>query len=285
MKKKILITGSNSFVGYELIKYLSNYNYNIIGTYRKNKKFFNKKKIKQIKLNLKDKFILDKKFKILIHCASVTPPNEKGQNYFKANILGLKRLLNQSLKLKCKKIILVSSSVVYGSLGKPVSEKSPCRGKSVYAKSKLKMEDIALKFSKKNNIDLVIIRLSQIVGKNSINNYFSEIKKILKNKKPLIYLQSNKDTFNNICHISDVCKNIKKMMNLDHNNIKNKIFNFVSKNPTTIKKLKTAILHFNKETIFKENKIPKFYKISSDKNFKYNLRFQKTHNIIKSELR
>ena len=35
-KNKILITGSNSFIGNEIVKYLSKYNYNIIGTYRKN---------------------------------------------------------------------------------------------------------------------------------------------------------------------------------------------------------------------------------------------------------
>ena len=285
MKTKILVTGSNSFVGYELIKYLSKYNYDIIATYRRKRKTFNKKKIKLIKLNLKDKFKLNKEFKVLIHCASVTPPNEKGQNYFKTNILGLKRLLKQSFNLQCKKIILISSSVVYGSMGKPVSEKSLCRGKSTYAKSKLKMEDVALKFSKENKIDLTIIRLSQIVGKNSINNYLSELKGIIKNKKPVVYLQSNNDIFNNICHISDVCKNIKKIIHSNHTKIKNKIFNFVSRKPTTIKNLKIAILRFNKKAIFKKNKIPKFYKISSDKNDKYNLRFQKTLNIIKSELR
>ena len=37
MKNRILITGSNSFVGSEIINYLSKYNYNLIATYIKNK--------------------------------------------------------------------------------------------------------------------------------------------------------------------------------------------------------------------------------------------------------
>ena len=41
--KKILITGSNSFIGNEITKYLSNYDYSIVGTYRKNKSNFKSK--------------------------------------------------------------------------------------------------------------------------------------------------------------------------------------------------------------------------------------------------
>tara|TARA_B110000438_G_scaffold67075_1_gene67497 strand:+ start:294 stop:1163 length:870 start_codon:yes stop_codon:yes gene_type:complete len=285
-KNKILITGSNSFVGNEIIKYLNKYNYNIIGTYRKNKKKHISRKIKQIKLDLNKKIYLKDKFNILIHCASATPANEKRENYFKINQIGFKDLLNSSLKLGCKKIILISSVAVYGDVKKTITEKSSINGKSKYAKSKQKMENILFNFAKKNKINTISLRLSQVIGNKSVNNYFSEFKKkIHSNKKKTINLQSNKDYFNNICHINDLCKNIKKL--IDSNVIKNKneIFNFASNKPITINKLKKVIFSFNKKIKFKENNIPKFYKISLDKTNKYNLKFSSTLHAIKSSLK
>ena len=43
-KNKILITGSNSFIGNGIVKYLSKYNYNIIELIEKIKKNLNLKK-------------------------------------------------------------------------------------------------------------------------------------------------------------------------------------------------------------------------------------------------
>jgi len=176
-KNKLLITGSNSFVGSEIIKYLSKYNYNIIGTYRKNKKKLISKKIKQVKLDLNKKIFFKYKFDTLIHCASATPANEKRENYFKINQIGFKSLLKLSLKSGCTKIILLSSAAVYGNVKKIIKEKSPIKGKSRYAKSKIKMENILFKFAKKNKIKTINLRLSQVIGNKSTNNYFSDLKK------------------------------------------------------------------------------------------------------------
>ncbi len=285
MKNRILITGSNSFIGSEIINYLSKYNYNLIATYRKNKNEFKSKKVKLVKFDLKKKLNLNKRFGVLVHCASVTPANEFRENYYKINQIGFKNLISLCLKSKCNKIILISSVAVYGDVKKTITEKSFARGKSKYAKSKLKMENILFRFAKKNKINSIILRLSQVIGGKSVNNYFSDLKKkIHSNKKITISLQSKKDYFNNLCHINDLCINIKKL--IDGNIIlnKNEVFNFASNKPITINKFKKIIYSYNKKIQFVENNIPKFYKISLNKTNKYNLKFRSTLRAIKSSL-
>jgi len=285
MKNRILITGSNSYIGSEIINYLSKYNYNLIATYRKNKNEFKSKKVKLVKFDLKKKLNLNKRFGVLVHCASVTPANEFRENYYKINQIGFKNLISLCLKSKCNKIILISSVAVYGDVKKTITEKSFARGKSKYAKSKLKMENILFRFAKKNKINSVVLRLSQVIGSKSVNNYFSDLKKkIHSNKKITISLQSKKDYFNNLCHINDLCINIKKL--IDGNIIlnKNEVFNFASNKPITINKFKKIIYSYNKKIQFVENNIPKFYKISLNKTNKYNLKFRSTLRAIKSSL-
>ena len=285
MKNRILITGSNSFVGSEIINYLSKYNYNLIATYRKNKNEFKSKKVKLVKFDLKKKLNLNKRFGVLVHCASVTPANEFRENYYKINQIGFKNLISLCLKSKCNKIILISSVAVYGDVKKTITEKSFARGKSKYAKSKLKMENILFRFAKKNKINSIVLRLSQVIGSKSVNNYFSDLKKkIHSNKKITISLQSKKDYFNNLCHINDLCINIKKL--IDGNIIlnKNEVFNFASNKPITINKFKKIIYSYNKNIQFVESNIPKFYKISLNKTNKYNLKFRSTLRAIKSSL-
>ena len=285
MKNRILITGSNSFIGSEIINYLSKYNYNLIATYRKNKNEFKSKKVKLVKFDLKKELNLNKRFGVLVHCASVTPVNEFRENYYKINQIGFKNLISLCLKSKCNKIILISSVAVYGDVKKTITEKSFARGKSKYAKSKLKMENILFRFAKKNKINSVVLRLSQVIGSKSVNNYFSDLKKkIHSNKKITISLQSKKDYFNNLCHINDLCINIKKL--IDGNIIlnKNEVFNFASNKPITINKFKKIIYSYNKKIQFVESNIPKFYKISLNKTNKYNLKFRSTLRAIKSSL-
>ena len=285
MKNRILITGSNSFVGSEIINYLSKYNYNLIATYRKNKNEFKSKKVKLVKFDLKKELNLNKRFGVLVHCASVTPANEFRENYYKINQIGFKNLISLCLKSKCNKIILISSVAVYGDVKKTITEKSFARGKSKYAKSKLKMENILFRFAKKNKINSVVLRLSQVIGSKSVNNYFSDLKKkIHSNKKITISLQSKKDYFNNLCHVNDLCINIKKL--IDGNIIlnKNEVFNFASNKPITINKFKKIIYSYNKKIQFVESNIPKFYKISLNKTNKYNLKFRSTLRAIKSSL-
>ena len=285
MKNRILITGSNSYIGSEIINYLSKYNYNLIATYRKNKNEFKSKKVKLVKFDLKKELNLNKRFGVLVHCASVTPANEFRENYYKINQIGFKNLISLCLKSKCNKIILISSVAVYGDVKKTITEKSFARGKSKYAKSKLKMENILFRFAKKNKINSIVLRLSQVIGSKSVNNYFSDLKKkIHSNKKITISLQSKKDYFNNLCHINDLCINIKKL--IDGNIIlnKNEVFNFASNKPITINKFKKIIYSYNKKIQFVENNIPKFYKISLNKTNKYNLKFRSTLRAIKSSL-
>ena len=286
MKKKILITGSNSYVGSEIIKYLSKYKYNLIASYKNKKKKFNSKRIKFIKIDLKKKINLKEQFDILIHCAAATPANDNRENYKTVNVNGFKNLIQLSYKLGCKKIFLISSIAVYGNAKKPLSIKTICLGKSRYAKSKLRMEKILINFSKNKKINSSILRLSQVVGKNSVNNYFSEIvNKIKKNKKTTIFLQPENSIFNNLCHVDDLCQNLKRLIEVKKNLKRIEIFNFSSYETTSINNLKKKLVSMNNKIIFEKSKIYKFYEIIFNKRNRYDLKFKNTINVINSVLK
>ena len=97
---RILLTGSNGFVGSRIYKYLR-YKKLDVTTILKEKK----NKTKSIKLNLLKYKNIDGKFDVLIHCAAYTPPKYKKKD-IKKNYKLNKNVLKIAKKIKIKKIIL-----------------------------------------------------------------------------------------------------------------------------------------------------------------------------------
>ena len=78
--------------------------------------------------------------------------------------------------------------------------------------------------------------------------------------------------------------NIKKLIERKSFEKENKILNFTSEKPVEIDAFKKIILSLNKKIQFEESSIPKFYRISSNKIKKHNLKFRSTLSAIKSTI-
>ena len=117
---KILVTGSGTLVGNTISTYLAKQKHKVIASYNKTfpKNLRKVKNISVIKFDLKKKLkIKDKKIDVLVHCASAIPSQSLSKKeMLKINYLGFKNLLKLSLKLKCKKIILLSTMSIYGKI-------------------------------------------------------------------------------------------------------------------------------------------------------------------------
>ena len=183
MKKDILLTGGNGYIGsHIIIELLKNDNYNVIVL--DNLVNSNEKTIQLIKTliypnedyifyqgTILDKELLEKIFTnhniyAVIHLAALKSVNDSIQYpllYYKNNISGTLTLLEVMEKYNVKQLIFSSSATVYGNAKSPLTEDSPV-GVGItnpYGKSKYLIEEI-LKDLKDWNI--FILRYFNPVG-------------------------------------------------------------------------------------------------------------------------
>jgi len=168
--KKILITGISGFIGDYLKDSFNKNKFEIWGLDRVHT-FKNTRSINL--LNKNECIKLAKKlpkFDIIIHAASIAHSKIDNQNIFKQNINITKNVID-CFSTKSTHFIFLSSVSVYGEdkRKKPITVRDSTRPFSYYGKSKLKCEEIILKFSSTCDI----LRLCPVYGVN----HLSDIKK------------------------------------------------------------------------------------------------------------
>ena len=166
MKKKILITGINGYIGNSLNKFLLIKGFDVWGI---DKKSYNNKTIKINLLNYKETKKCIKSFSsfdVIIHTAAIAHKNSFFKNKkHNTNIIITQNIINSIKNINCH-FIFLSSISVYGE----DKRKSPVRTKdlllpsSSYGKSKKKCEEI-LKNSIKN---CDILRLSPVYSSSNL---------------------------------------------------------------------------------------------------------------------
>ena len=230
--KKILITGGNSLIGQDLVKYFLK-DYFVISTFRKKKMLIKNKNLKQVKFDFKKKLNINEEIDYLIHLAASTPTNSKiNKNMLLSNKLGLKKILNTNFNFKS--LVLISTLSVYGKIKKKVLNENQKPHKiNFYGKSKIEMENHLKKFAKKESINYIILRLPGVIGNFRSNTTFmNRVFEKLHNNQPLKYKNPNSFT-NNIIHTETLSKIINSFFL--RNQPKNKTFNLSSKKKEKLK--------------------------------------------------
>ena len=189
MKKKLLccLTGHTGSLG-KIIK-IKNKNFKF-SFYKHDIR--NKKKVFQwIKKNKPD---------LLIHLAAVVPIKEVEKNHkyaLEVNYHGTKNIVDALLKYKIKWFFFASTSHVYNSSLKKISEKKFTNPVSFYGSTKLKAEKYILRKLKNTKIKYCIGRIFSTANINQKKNYLVPdlINKIKHSKKKII--------LNNLNHYRD----------------------------------------------------------------------------------
>lgn len=206
-----LITGSNGFVGFHLVNFLTSKGHKVYGidnlssTSKKTQKLRSKilKKNKNFifyKLDLKKKIkknLIKKKISCIIHLAaqpgvrfSQLWPNETLEN----NIKGYINLLDFAKEKNIKNIFYASSSSVYGNSNN-FNEKILAGNNltSVYAVSKLTTELISNVYNRLYKINFIGLRFFTVYGSYGREDmaYYKFLNQIVKNKKITIYGKKN----------------------------------------------------------------------------------------------
>lgn len=174
---KILLTGSNGFLGKYLYNTLSS-EYSVFTLSRSYSDF-------NIDLSIEIPFFSDS-FECVIHSAGLAHINfksiDQSKLFFQVNVLGTINLLKslESTSLP-KYFVFISSVSVYGlSEGIGIIENYPLNATDPYGLSKIEAEKIIQNWCSQRNIICTILRLPLIVGENPPGNLglmFDGIKK------------------------------------------------------------------------------------------------------------
>lgn len=175
---KVLVTGSNGFIGSNLLPKLKILGYEVIALNRLDG---------DIALSITWENL--PKVDVVIHLAakSIVPESwKKNYDYIQCNLLGTLNALNYCKKHNAK--LIFTSSYLYGNPETlPVNESAKIIASNPYGLSKKLAEDTCEFFAKNENIDVVIIRPFNIYGPGQSNDYLIQ---------SVIYQVKNTDSIN-----------------------------------------------------------------------------------------
>lgn len=186
---KILITGSNGFIGKNLKAELQNRGYNEILDWNKTT---TEKEIDTYTRNCD----------FVIHLAGENRP--KDIKYFEVVNVGLTQNLIKKLKANNTKCPIIFASSIQATLD------------NEYGRTKKKAEEIIQKYGKENNINTYIYRLPNVFGKWCKPNYNSVIATFCNNiARGLPVKLNNKDVVLELAYIDDVVSEFIDVMQED----------------------------------------------------------------------
>ena len=206
---KILITGTNGYLG----KFLANYfkNHHDIYTISRNED-----QLLHVKKNfvgdLSDTIFVNSinlNVDIVINCAANTKHFDKFTKSYKDNCLSVKNLINNK-NLNYNKLIHISTEAVF--LDKKeidVNEKSdyPCKNISNYSHTKRLSEEYVKKYSEKNNRNYIILR-TRLIWDSKDSPVFKKLKEAI--RKKLFFLVDKGNYYTYATHINNLALGIDK---------------------------------------------------------------------------
>lgn len=181
---KVLITGCAGFIGSNLAKQLIKDNVQLVGVDNFQKSYGISLKKKNIELilesdlaefiegDINDKKLFDelskKSITHVVHLAARTRVRDSSKfpdKYLSTNIIGSLNVLNFARDNKIESVVMASTSSVYGTNKLPFNENQKSSTPlSVYAASKIGMENLAYAFNHLYNVPITILRFFTVYG-------------------------------------------------------------------------------------------------------------------------
>jgi len=203
---KVLITGSNGFIGSYLASQLDKKNYEVKRHIRNQKKLLNN--ADHVFFTTSDLETAVKEIDVVIHCAGKSGPSKNQRNdwdsYHEANAIFTKKVALLAAKNNVKKFIYLSTIKVYGeeTLGGPITLNSKLNPADFYAKSKLLGEKELKAITEKNSMSHIILRPGLVYGKE-MRGSLNSLRNLIKYHIPLPVglLKSNKRSMLSIINL------------------------------------------------------------------------------------
>lgn len=295
--KKILITGSAGFIGFNFALKLLKKNYEVIGIDNFDDYYsvkLKKKRVQQLQkfknfqffyLDITNKIFFRKLKKYnyahIFHFAAQAGVRYSVINpvkYINTNILGTINILEFVKIKKPLSTFFASSSSIYGDSKKfPLLENDSPNPKNIYASSKIINEISAKTFSKNYNLKIYGLRFFTIYGEWGRPDML--LFKILSSafKKTILNLNNNGKHYRDFTYIDDVTEIMYLLMKTKHK-IKYDVFNVCSNNPQYIKKIINDFAKKKGKLVIKnipKNSLDVFKTHGDNKRIKKTLKFNK----------
>ncbi len=204
---KIFLTGGSGYIGKNFIDYALKKKHTIYAPTRRRRK--TKKNLVWLNGPIDKNWKELKKSDVLVHLASEGVYNKytSYKKCFNTNVVLSSKLLNNAIKSKCLKWIIVGSCTEKKIKNEAYTKKILKRKKDIpflnYALSKYIFTKLCLKIAKKNNIKCRVLRLFHVYGKNENRQRLwpSVLNAAKKNKN---FYMTKGDQIRDFCYVENV---------------------------------------------------------------------------------
>lgn len=174
---KILVTGSEGFVGKVLVTQLLDLGHEVEGIDRVKTSGL---KYKLYLLDLATEISLDATcYDLVIHCAAAKGDWDiSDKEFYDDNVIATENLLDYVRKCGVKKIIHFSTVAIYSRDVTDGSESTKIEPDSVYGQTKLDSEILTRKYAEESGTPTVVLRPSVIYGQKNYANMFNLIQQL-----------------------------------------------------------------------------------------------------------
>tara|TARA_B100001175_G_scaffold317775_1_gene336367 strand:- start:7221 stop:8219 length:999 start_codon:yes stop_codon:yes gene_type:complete len=262
---RVLVTGADGFIGSHLVEKLLKNNFKVTALCSYNSfsnpgwlNFIYTKKKRNLDVvfgDIRDDRIFDRlllKNKIILHLAAligIPYSFEAPKSYVDTNLYGTLNLLNSALRRNINRIILTSTSEVYGS-GKyfPIDEKHPLVAQSPYAATKIAADKLALSYFAAFNLPVSIMRPFNAFGPRQSRRAVipSIIYQALEKKSITL---GNINAYRDFNYVEDITDAYLKATKVNINKIKGEEINIGSNYSVSIKQVANMIKKIVKKDI------------------------------------
>lgn len=243
---RVLVTGSAGFIGRHLVSYLLKKKAKVLGLSRHPHNVRLEKKVDVANKN--ELLVVFKQFKpdACFHLASealVESGSKEPYGTFRNNVTSALNILEISRSYRIQRIIIASTSHVYGNASLPYREDEPARPSRPYETSKTCVDLIAQSYADSYNLPVLIPRFVNIYGPGDYN--FSRIipktmQSVASGKNPTMWGGSAKRQY---LYIDDAIRAYSMLGRMTDVQLeKNRIYNVGTGKPISVRDLMTKIM-------------------------------------------
>ncbi|MCK4261089.1 MAG: NAD(P)-dependent oxidoreductase [Halanaerobiales bacterium] len=265
MKKRILVTGSNGFIGRSFIDGFDKNLYDIFALDFQKEVHSEISGIKDyFAIDISKPFQLNIDFDVIIHLAALNQTNINSNfAYDQFRDVNVNGTINVANSCNFEKFIFFSTANMYDKIASQINESSPLKPHSFYERSKYEAE-LACKEYIENN-KLVILRPVNITGIKQANKaivpfFFS---RAVKNESIQVFVPKNRKI--QLLSVKDLLKAIEIVICTEHIN---GIFNLSNKESIEVKEVAekvVALCNSKSQITCTNNDLENFSEISSEK--------------------
>lgn len=262
MSSTLFVTGATGFLGSHVVDFFHQKNQPVIAQGRNLKKgqLFQEKKIPFISGDLSDPAWIFEKLPqnaTVIHCAALSSPWGTQKEFYNANVLSTKNIIEAAFKNNAKRLIHISTPSVYvekcSKLFIKESDPLPKKMMNLYAETKLQAEALVLEASNKG-LEVIILRPQGIFGPRD-ETIFPRIIRLA--QKGFIPKFTQDEVLTDLTYVENVVHAIDCAI-LSDKKVCGEIFNITNHSPVdlqkTIFRLLSALNYFPKSKYIKRNK-------------------------------